>query len=107
MHGGEVFVPKIPSMSIIDLASRTRPTIAKSKKSESARREAARVLISEDEARQGDRVRRLASSFNRPTHGGRLENWTDGTSLPDGFFYTSDNNTDWLDAVATPSPRRR
>ena len=42
MHGGEIFVPKIPSMNIIDLAEARSRRTARSRSSASARRKAAR-----------------------------------------------------------------
>jgi UDP-N-acetylglucosamine 4,6-dehydratase len=55
------------------------------------------VLISEDEARQG--VEFDDSFIIQPAHPWwTSENWTDGAPLPEGFSYTSDNNSDWLDA---------
>ena len=51
MHGGEVFVPKIPSMNIMDLVDGDRARLRGRKRRHSARRKAARGAAREDEAR--------------------------------------------------------
>ena len=97
MHGGEVFVPKIPSMNIIDLATAIAPQCEIEEIGIRPGEKLHEVLISEDEARQG--VEFDDSFIIQPAHPWWvLENLTDGKPLPDGFSYTSDNNTDWLDA---------
>jgi FlaA1/EpsC-like NDP-sugar epimerase len=95
MHGGEVFVPKIPSTKITDLAKAIAPgakvVITGIRPGEKLHE----VLLTEDEARH-------AKEFNsyfiiEPEHsfwdGNSLK---DSTPLPDGFAYTSDNNKQWL-----------
>jgi UDP-N-acetylglucosamine 4,6-dehydratase/5-epimerase len=95
MHGGEVFIPKIPSMNIMDLAE----TIAAGCKVETIGirpgEKLHEVLISEDEARN---TVELDDMFViKPTHPFWDEHrWGEGKNLPDGFRYGSDNNTQWL-----------
>lgn len=97
MHGGEVFVPKIPSMSITDLAAALAPHCEIEEIGIRPGEKLHESLISEDEARQG--VEFDDSFIVQPAHPWwKMENWTDGAPLPDGFSYTSNNNTDWLDA---------
>lgn len=97
MHGGEVFVPKIPSMSIADLAAAIAPKCEIEKIGIRPGEKLHEALISEDEARQG--IEFDDSFIIQPAHPWwTSENWTDGAPLPDGFSYTSDNNSDWLDA---------
>ena len=95
MHGGEVFVPKIPSMNILDLAKAIAP---KSKIDYIGARPGEKiheVLISGDEAPQtvddGDRYVILPSGpwFQN-------KHWTHATAVPEGFSYTSDRNPQWL-----------
>lgn len=97
MHGGEVFVPKIPSMNIMDLAAAIAPNCEIEEIGIRPGEKLHEVLISEDEARQGIE---LEDSFViQPAHPWwAVGNWADGKRLPDGFSYTSDNNPDWLDA---------
>ena len=95
MHGGEVFVPKIPSMNIMDLAS----AIAAGCKIETIGirpgEKLHEVLISEDEARNTVEMKDLF--VIKPTHPFWEElRWNKGKPLPEGFRYGSDNNTQWL-----------
>jgi len=95
MQGGEVFIPKIPSMNLMDLAE----AIAAGCKVETIGirpgEKLHEVLISEDEARN---TVELDDMFViKPMH----SFWEDqagskGRTLPEGFRYGSDNNTQWL-----------
>jgi UDP-N-acetylglucosamine 4,6-dehydratase len=98
MQGGEVFVPKIPSMSITDLAEALAPGCEIDEIGIRPGEKVHEVLISEDEARQA--IEFEDHFIIQPAHPwwGR-ENWTDGRPLTDGFSYASDNNPDWLDAA--------
>ncbi len=97
MHGGEVFVPKIPSMSIRDLANAIAPQCEIEEIGIRPGEKLHEVLISEDEARQA--VELDDSFIIQPAHPWwALENLAGGKNLPDGFSYTSDNNREWLDA---------
>ncbi len=97
MHGGEVFVPKIPSMSIRDLAAAIAPECEIEEIGIRPGEKLHEVLVSEDEARQSIE---LDDSFViQPAHPWwAVENWADGKPLPQGFSYVSENNHDWLDA---------
>lgn len=94
MRGGEIFVPKIPSMKITDLARAIAPKCEIVKIGIRPGEKIHEVLISEDEAR--DAVE-LDDMFVLQSHhrswGG--ETWR-GRSLPQGFRYGSDNNSQWL-----------
>jgi UDP-N-acetylglucosamine 4,6-dehydratase/5-epimerase len=95
MHGGEVFVPKIPSMNIMDLVSVVAPDCAISEIGIRPGEKLHEVLISEDEARA---ALELEDMFVvRPLHPWwSSDNWPEGQPLPDGFRYGSDNNPQWL-----------
>ena len=91
MTGGEVFVPKIPSMNIMDLARAVAPDAAVREVGIRPGEKLHEVLISEDESRTALEeddlfVIQPAHSWweNDPSHAGR--------PLPDGFRYSSDNN---------------
>lgn len=97
MHGGEVFVPKIPSMNIIDLAAAIAPQCEIEEIGIRPGEKLHEVLISEDESRLG--IEFDDSFVIQPAHPWwGLENWSEGRSLPEGFVYSSDSNTDWLDS---------
>jgi UDP-N-acetylglucosamine 4,6-dehydratase len=95
VQGGETFVPKIPSMRIVDLAKGLAPDAELRVVGIRPGEKLHEVLITEDEARQsydlGDRYVILPS---RPTW--LVDEHERGTALPDGFRYASDNNDVWL-----------
>lgn len=99
MHGGEVFVPKIPSMNIMDLAQAIAPDCEINYTGIRSGEKLHEALLSEDEARH---TRDAGSRYVvLPEH----DWWTIspdevGTSLAEGFSYTSDKNTDWLSVDA-------
>jgi len=95
MHGGEVFVPKIPSMRILDLARAIAPDCNIREIGIRPGEKLHEVLLSEDEARHS---LELDDRFViTPVHPW----WRDqtipaGCPLPEGFRYTSDANKQWL-----------
>ena len=112
VHGGEVFVPKIPSMKIIDLAKALAPEAEIDIVGIRPGEKLHEVMVTEDEARNSyDIGDRYAIMPSRPTW--RIQPPDRGEPLPDGFRYSSDNNTDWLDTdqllemVGSVPPARR
>ncbi len=96
MHGGEVFVPKIPSTRIADLAKIIAPEAELEVIGIRPGEKLHEVLINEDEARS---TVELEDMFVvQPTAAlwfGR--DWQDqGRLLEDGFRYASETNPDWL-----------
>lgn len=94
MSGGEVFVPKIPSMKITDLAEAVSPgsqtTASEIRPGEKLHEE----MISEDDSR---RTLELKDRYViLPT----VANWEfilpAGEPVPDGFSYRSNTNSEWL-----------
>lgn len=97
MEGGEVFVPKIPSMKVIDLASAIAPDAAVEVIGIRPGEKLHEVLISEDEARHTVELERMF--VVQPVEAIWFGySWQDqGRLLDDGFRYSSDSNTEWLD----------
>lgn len=95
MHGGEVFVPKIPSMNIMDLVEAIAPGCEADIIGIRPGEKLHEVLISEDEARS---TLELDDMFVvRPLHPWWDEMlWQSAKPVQEGFRYASDNNTDWL-----------
>lgn len=97
MQGGEVFVPKIPSMKVIDLAKAIAPNAEVEIIGIRPGEKLHEVLISEDEARHTVELPKMfvvqpaeASWFGY--------NWQNrGKLLEVGYSYSSDNNSEWLD----------
>ncbi len=97
MEGGEVFVPRIPSMKVIDLARAIAPQAKINVIGIRPGEKLHEVLISEDESRT---TVELESMFVvQPAEALWFGySWQEkGKLLQDGFRYASDNNTDWLD----------
>jgi UDP-N-acetylglucosamine 4,6-dehydratase len=98
MAGGELYVPRIPSMKILDLVEAIAPG---SKTHEIGIRPGEKLheeMISEDDSR---RTLRLDNRYVvLPT----IANWSGytvpaGDPLPDGFAYRSNTNDQWLTAA--------
>lgn len=95
MHGGEIFVPKIPSMKVTDIAETLAPGMAQKIIGIRPGEKLHEMMISADDARNtvdlGDRyaIEPAFEEYSRePLTGGRLE---------DEFSYASDTNHEWLD----------
>lgn len=96
MRGGEVFVPKLPSMNIMDLAEAVAPGCEVEFIGIRPGEKVHEVLISEDEARN---TLELEDRYViEPLHPWWDEDGVDdaGRRLPEGFSYTSDSNEQWL-----------
>lgn len=95
MKGGETFVPKIPSMKVIDLANVIAPDATKKVIGIRSGEKLHEILLTEDEARH---TREFDNYFViEPEHPfWDKNNFNDEKSLPEGFRYTSDNNDKWL-----------
>lgn len=101
MHGGEVFVPKIPSMSIMDLAKAVAPRAEVEITGIRPGEKLHEVLISEDEARTTVELEDMyvvMPSMSLPVGGQLLgHSWESaGNLLPDGFRFSSNTNAQWL-----------
>ncbi len=96
MHGGEVFVPKIPSMKIIDLAKAIAPGVSFEVVGIRPGEKLHEVLISEDESRTTIELEDMyvvqPSAKSWFGHDWQAE----GRLLPPGFRFGSDNNPNWL-----------
>jgi UDP-N-acetylglucosamine 4,6-dehydratase/5-epimerase len=98
MYGGEVFVPKIPSTRIMDLAHVIAPDARIEIVGIRPGEKLHEVLINEDEARS---TVELADMFVvQPTAALWFgHEWqAKGKLLTNGFRYASDTNPEWLDA---------
>lgn len=97
MHGGEVFVPKVPSVDIMKLVESVAPTCEIEYMGIRAGEKLHEVLISYDEARHTLEFDDLY--VVQPVHPWwRSDSWADGRQLPDGFQYASDTNQQRLSA---------
>lgn len=95
MHGGEIFVPKIPSMRLLDLAETIAPGCKVETIGIRPGEKLHEVLVSEDESRQTLETEDMY--IIQPSHPWwKSENWVNAKPLPEGFRYSSDTNDRWL-----------
>jgi UDP-N-acetylglucosamine 4,6-dehydratase len=98
MRGGEIFVPKIPSMRMTDLAEAMAPDCTIKVIGIRPGEKLHEMMISADDARTtvdlGDRyaIEPAFAEYSREP--------LEGRPLPEGFSYASDTNDDWLDGSA-------
>jgi UDP-N-acetylglucosamine 4,6-dehydratase len=95
MRGGEVFIPKISSMRIMDLAEAVAPECEVEFVGIRPGEKLHEVLISSDESRHTVELDDMFVILP-VVPWWQSEGWELGSPLPDGFDYTSDNNTQWL-----------
>jgi len=97
MQGGEVFVPKIPSMKVIDLARAIAPDAEVEIIGIRPGEKLHEVLISEDEARNTVELEKMFVVQPAEAYWFGYDWQNKGKLLSDGYFYSSDNNSEWLD----------
>jgi UDP-N-acetylglucosamine 4,6-dehydratase len=95
MRGGEIFVPKIPSMRVVDLASAMAPGLKQEVVGIRPGEKLHEMMISADDARTtvdlGDRYA-IQPAFAEYTR----KPFVDAKPAPEGFSYASDSNDEWL-----------
>ena len=100
MKGGEIFVPKIPSMPTTELARAIAPDLAQHVVGIRPGEKLHEIMVPEDDARA---TVELAYRFViLPSHDGRkMQTYlaNGGMGLPEGFSYSSDKNDEQLDAA--------
>ena len=97
MEGGEVFVPKIPSTKVTDLARAIAPDAELEIIGIRPGEKLHEVLISEDEARHTVELDKMFVVQPAEAIWFGYSWQAKGKLLNDGFRYSSDNNTEWLD----------
>ncbi len=95
MHGGEIFVPKIPSMSIIDLARAIAPECRLDIVGVRPGEKLHETMVPEDDARNTVEYDDCFVIRARAANG-HHSNGNGGKPCPEGFHYSSDNNAHWL-----------
>ncbi|MEM1125738.1 MAG: UDP-N-acetylglucosamine 4,6-dehydratase (inverting) [Bacteroidota bacterium] len=104
MQGGEVYIPRIPSMSMADLAHAIAPECRIEEVGIRPGEKLHEVMISADDARQtlayDDHYRILPLSGHFESIREAYADAHGGTPCPEGFTYSSDQNDWWLTAAA-------
>ena len=96
MLGGEIFIPKIPSMKILDLADAIAPDCDKEIINIRPGEKISEILISKEESIntiEYDDMYLIQPLF--PWWSG--DRWPKGKSVPKFFEYRSDNNSWWME----------
>lgn len=97
MRGGEVFIPKIPSMSLIELVGAIAPECEVAITGIRPGEKLHEILMSADEARHSVALPdRYVILPENPSWAPRVT--IQGDPLPEGFCYSSDTNGQWLSA---------
>jgi len=96
MHGGEIFVPKVPSMSLTDLADAIAPGCEHEVIGIRPGEKLHEVMVTPEDSRRTvelDEFYVIHPDFPQ-LHS--ETNWKEGKRVPDGFSYASDSNSKWL-----------
>jgi UDP-N-acetylglucosamine 4,6-dehydratase len=97
MAGGEVFIPKIPSMRVVDLAEAIAPGVRQEITGIRPGEKVHEILLTTDEARHAvDAGEVFVVLPEHPWWSGDSP-WAKCEPLADGFAYTSDTNSHWLE----------
>jgi len=96
LTGGEIFIPKIPSMRVVDLAEAVGPELPKEIIGIRPGEKLHEVLLTEDDASHAVDMGALFVVLPLHQSWATEPRWADGDTLPDGFCYTSDTNSWWL-----------
>jgi UDP-N-acetylglucosamine 4,6-dehydratase/5-epimerase len=95
MYGGEVFIPKLPSMNMLQLAKTMAPDAQIDNIGIRPGEKLHESMISVDESRQAIELKDRYVIL--PAHPWWSEkNWIEGAKLPEDFHYSSDTNNRWL-----------
>ncbi len=96
-QGGEIFIPKIPSMRVVDLAKAIDPSYKLRPIGIRPGEKMHESLVSEDEARstrEGNGMYIILPCFNTTKEFEAV--YEKQTFVPEGFVYRSDINSQWL-----------
>jgi len=99
MQGGEIFVPKIPSVKVTDLARVIGPRCKQEMIGIRPGEKLHEVMISQDDARltlETEDMFVIQPTHDYWTHKDYAKILKGSRPCPDGFSYASDTNKDWL-----------
>ncbi len=97
MYGGEIFIPKIPSMRIKDFMTAVAPDCQIRIVGIRPGEKLHEVLVTTEEARHTREYEHHYIILPESRWGNIHEYYNDGRLLPDGFSYSSNSNTQWFD----------
>ncbi len=94
--GGEVFIPKIPSMRVVDLADAMAPGVPREVIGIRPGEKLHEVLITADESRHAVDADDVYIVFPEQPWWDAHPRWMEGKPLDEGFVYASNTNREWL-----------
>jgi UDP-N-acetylglucosamine 4,6-dehydratase len=101
MAGGEIFVPKIPSMNVVDLARHVAPGLPQEIVGIRPGEKLHEVMITEDDARATLELDdRFVICPSAPGWDAGHLRARGARQVPESFRYASDGNPEWLDGEA-------
>jgi UDP-N-acetylglucosamine 4,6-dehydratase len=99
MEGGEIFVPKIPSMTVTDFAKAIAPNVPHRFVGIRPGEKLHEVMITEDDARQTLELKdRYVIRPPNPSWSDAAYRARGAVDVQEGFRYGSDNNSEWLNS---------
>jgi len=98
MVGGEVFIPKIPSMRVVDLAEAMAPGLPREIIGIRPGEKLHELLITADESRHAIDAGDVYVVLPEHPWWSAHPAWVHGQPLPDGWSYSSETNDWWLTA---------
>jgi UDP-N-acetylglucosamine 4,6-dehydratase len=98
MVGGEIFIPKIPSMRVVDLAEAMAPGVPVDLIGIRPGEKLHEVLLTDDESRHAIDAGDTYVVLPEHPWWDAKPHWIDGKAVDEGFVYASDNNDWWLTA---------
>jgi len=102
MIGGELFVPRIPSMKIVDLAKAIAPDCRLREIGVRPGEKLHEVLITRDDSRYTKEFDQYFVTQPK-MHWWNNDHYQDALLCPEGFVYSSDRNQQWLTSVELKS----
>jgi UDP-N-acetylglucosamine 4,6-dehydratase len=96
MIGGEIFIPKIPSMRVVDLANAIAPGLPLDITGIRPGEKLHEVLLTADESRHAIESGDVFVVLPEHPWWVASPRWMEGKPLADGFCYASDSNDWWL-----------
>jgi UDP-N-acetylglucosamine 4,6-dehydratase len=96
MHGGEVFIPKIPSMRVVDLADAIAPDVPRDVIGIRPGEKLHELMITADESRHAIDAGSTYVVLPEQTRWDEKGPGTIGEPLLDGFVYARETNDQWL-----------
>jgi UDP-N-acetylglucosamine 4,6-dehydratase len=96
MRGGEIFVPKVPSMTIVDLARAIAPNAKHRFTGIRPGEKLHEILVTEDESRNTIENANMFITLTPFDGQDSKDRYKGFKSVEDGFRYSSDKNERWL-----------